>query len=150
MGYAMYVEDTLGENLFNLETPANTFDKLRLCGYDWFSLINAVECDGHVSGTGMGKKILLENIKKALRLLDVNKLKTALMEKRELEDPLGTNKAFMDNLKARYNIQNLESHFIDHQIESSRRLIYELEKFMQNCITWCQEYKRNEILIRFE
>ena len=45
------------------------FRMMREQGYDWFMLIDALECDAGVSGNGTGKIIKLIDLKVALRIL---------------------------------------------------------------------------------
>ena len=152
MGYDIYTRDNNGNNMHYLRAPANTFGKLKEAGYDWFDLIDAVDCDGFVSGRGFEKKIKLDDIKIALKVLEFvninNKLKKSVEKLVTLLDPLGTNKSQIKHIKTSYNV-NLDLEFVQHQIQASIDLIPRLEEFLKEIISWCEHNSKSEIEIFF-
>lgn len=89
-------------------------------GYDWFDLINAYECYGGVSGTGEAKKIKLDNLRTALKVLLEHK---------------------PTNLASNYGEEEDRDEFNDRKPR--------LKDFMEKCIKWCEKNNKEEILIYF-
>ena len=97
------------------------FRMMREQGYDWFLLIDASECDAGVSGNGDEKNIKLIDLKVAIRILENHK---------------PTNLA-----NSGFNNEQDRDEF------SYRKPI--LKDFMEKCIKWCEENKKDSILIYF-
>ena len=91
-------------------------------GYDWFKLINAYDCYGGVSGNGTAKIIKLSDLKNALKTL-LGHTPTNL-----------ANNGFGDDVE-------LRDEFNDRKPR--------LKDFMEKCIAWCEENKKEGILIYF-
>ena len=72
MGYDIWAGDYWNtankDNEIYLRKGMGGFRRLALEGCDWFSLIDAMECDGGVSGNGTSKFISKENIEKTISL----------------------------------------------------------------------------------
>lgn len=90
-------------------------------GYDWFDLIRANDCYGGVSGNGNAKKIKLSDLRNALKVLLEHK-------------PTNLANSGFDNEQDR-------DEFSDRKPR--------LKEFMEKCIKWCEENKKEDVLIYF-
>ncbi len=84
-------------------------------GYDWFDLIDAMDCYGGVSGNGTEKEIQKNKLEEASKILRDFKVTKMSSEERD-------------------------------EISGRREILCE---FMQKCIDWCNNNKKESINIGF-
>ena len=120
MGFDITAMDLEGEDVAYHREYMGGFRMMAEQGYDWFTLINAQECYAGVSGNGETKKIKLEDLKYALKIL-----------LRHI--PIG--------LASNYTGEKDRDEFNDRKPR--------LKGFMEKCIDWCEKNKQEEISIYF-
>ncbi|NMC05712.1 MAG: hypothetical protein GYA24_10895 [Candidatus Lokiarchaeota archaeon] len=114
MGY-----DISGPDGIEMRLPMSAFNKLLICGYDWFGTLEARDADGLFSGTGIEKEIKLRNLEKALKDL-----------KRVEED-------------VRVMLKEQYGSYPFARVEPIVR------EFTEKCIAWCKKNKKDSIVIDF-
>jgi len=157
MGYDISAFDKENKrSIAYMEAPANSFEKIKSKGYDWFALINASECDGIVSGLGIEKFIQLIDLKRAYKILlkmdDNNKFKNNISG--PLIDPTGISKIMERSIQEKVNLGMLDKILLQHQMiqAQNKQAIYvidELKDFMKQCIDWCEEKGKLGLMINF-
>ena len=140
-----------------MEAPANSFEKIKYNGYDWFALINASDCDGVVSGLGVEKYIQLVDLKRAHKILltmdEDNKLKNNLSG--PLLDPMGMSKIMERSIQEHIgNLGMMDKIMLKHRMiqgqnQQAMYVIDELKDYMKLCIEWCEKMGKLEILMSF-
>ena len=120
MGYDISAFDSEGREMANLNTYMGAFRMCREQGYDWFKLIDAEDEDCGVSGCGGQKEILLSNLRQAMKVLEEHDTQGKLTDDRD-----GT---------------------FRNEWEHRKPL---LKEFMGKCIAWCEQNKKDRILIGF-
>lgn len=118
---------------------AGVFEQLGAQRYDWFEFIDAKEQDGYFSGKGGEERILLKNIEKALQVLETH-------DASEYE-PL-----YMPSYLKKLHLLGIN--FNSNNIQCNREDPFEYHKprlkdFMDECINWCKEHKKEYITIYF-
>ncbi|MCH7568417.1 MAG: hypothetical protein IIA87_03265 [Nanoarchaeota archaeon] len=122
MGFDIMAEDLEGNEVAYHRAYMGGFRMMSEQGYAWFTLIDANDCYGGVSGNGTTKKIQLRNLKYALEIL-----------LRHI--PIGlANNGFGDE-------KDLRDEFNDRKPQ--------LKEFMDKCINWCEKNNQEEISIYF-
>lgn len=157
MGYDISAYDKESKrNIAYMEAPANSFEKIKYNGYDWFALINASDCDGVVSGLGVEKEIRLVDLKRAYKILltmdEDDKFKNNLSG--PLLDPMGMSKYVEKSIQEHVNLGMLDKIMLKHQMiqgqnQQAMYVIDELKEYMKQCIDWCEEKGESEILMSF-
>ena len=123
MGYYICAYDENEKEFAYLRVITGGFIITRELGYDWFDLIDAMECDGGVSGMGIEKKIELATLQKAMEKLKTHNIKEELTQ---------INPDFVSSMREDYNSQKRE-----------------FFNFMSICINWCTSNKKSKVLIGF-
>ena len=120
MGFDITAYDNKGNEIADLHAYMGAFRMLSEQGYDWFTLIDAIDCNCGVSGCGRSSPISLVNLKNAMQKLDTHDTKGKLA----------------------CNSAN------DYRDEFTYRKPM-LKEFMQKCIDWCEKNNRKSIRIFF-
>jgi len=154
MGYDIAAYDNERNAISYMEAPANSFEKLKQFGYDWFDLINASECDGVVSGLGDEKLILLADLQKALHVLLAKEEEVKSKVSSTLEDPLGVAKIMERSINERRKLSpfdqfELRYQMIEAQNRQAKYVLDELKEFMNYVIQWAEEHEQSSILMEF-
>ncbi|MFX0148837.1 MAG: hypothetical protein ACFE8E_13950 [Candidatus Hodarchaeota archaeon] len=120
--YSITAFDDKGKEIANMSLAVGAFIRISEQGYNWFKLIDAIECNGGISGLGIEKKIKLVNLLKAMK-----KLKAHHTKGKWIKLPDG------------------RSLYLDYWSTQKRVL----RRFMRKCINWCILNNKSDILIGF-
>jgi len=120
LGFDISAYDLEGKEIAYLRAYMQAFRMCREQGYDWFKLIDAEDQYCGVSGCGGQKEILLSNLRKAMKALEEHDTQGKLADNRD-----GT---FEDEWSYRKPL---------------------LKEFMEKCIAWCEQNKKDSVLIGF-
>lgn len=119
MGFDIFAVDKEGKVIAYHRAYMGGFRMMHEQGYDWFSLIDALDCYGGVSGNGNSKKISLINLEKALDVLLHHDTKGELADNHNEE---------RDEFTYRKPI---------------------IKEFMEDCISWIKQNNETGIKIQF-
>jgi hypothetical protein len=155
MGYDIAAYD--GETyVASMEAPAYAFEKIKHNGYDWFFLIDAIECDGQVSGLGLEKKIKYKRIKHAYVVLTEkdkgDSFKISISG--PFLDPMGVGKMMERTIQEHVNLSPMDKIMLQLKMQQGQNrqaqyIIEELKEFMQNCIEYCEDNGKLELKMVF-
>lgn len=139
-----------------MEAPANSFEKLKYHGYDWFGLIHASDCDGKVSGIGVEKIIQLDHLKNAYAILvkmdENDQLKSNIDG--PMVDPMGLAGIMEQSLQQHVKLSLMDKVFLRQKMldAQNRQVCYiidDLKDFMRYTIQWCETNNKTQILMSF-
>lgn len=148
MGYIIVARDENENRIASFEGPAGIFKTLQTTGYDWFGYLNAWECDGGASGTGVRKTIALKDVKTALERLVLQWEKGTMKDQLERKTRLHalSDDAFHQGINFSDLVlqKSLEGAFL-----SALDLVPELLGFMNGVVKWCETNSKKEVVIDF-
>ena len=140
----------------SMEAPAYAFEKIKYNGYDWFFLIDAIECDGQVSGLGVDKQIKYKDIKHAYEVLlerdEGDSFKNSISG--PFLDPMGVGKMMERTVQEHVNLSPIDKIMLQMKMQQGQNrqaqyIIDELKDFMKDCIDYCEENGKLELKMSF-
>jgi hypothetical protein len=154
MGYDITAYSLDQKNITYMEAPANAFEKLKLLGYDWFSLIHAPECDGIVSGLGDEKEIEIAHIQNALKVLIAKEEEVKSKVNSTLVDPMGIAKIMEQSIQQHQKLTPFDQFELRYQMTEAQNrqakyVLDELKSFMSYITQWAEDHKQSSIVISF-